>query len=449
MKEILSGQFATADREEAEVVAFLTDRVPFYEKRSGEYKTLTQEEIRSRVQELYEEDRYSDAEELIEAYDKHSSSVPEKEAREIKSKSFRLSNVQFVKVLKKAYEIDISAADVIRGNIASKLKGGLESLRQNPDIDEERINLLKEILETWSETEGRSPLTTGYNLSWEILVSETDKESCERFSKYFLRRNILEKFIEDQRLVDIFLKYYDYVPNDLFNFAELKLGGENDELILRFDLDLPLYFKPLISEEYEYEEYKDLEPLNDFLSEIANEGYSLEDLEDVVVFKRLPHLAHYVESMKEGDYEKLEPLREILPPDTALDTRLDISLPEFSISRPLRIEEETLIWGDVPLKKGDIKESILTEILDEETRHLDIDKAKLEVKECLEEGETKNARKINRQISTFKSSEVIANIIQEIILDGIGSQVFSLTMPKGLVGLLSLFNLEKDDVVGG
>ncbi|KXB07475.1 hypothetical protein AKJ54_00240 [candidate division MSBL1 archaeon SCGC-AAA382K21] len=446
LKEFWSDEFSMTEEEEAEIVAFLTGKIPFFDKESGKYRTLAHEEFRTRVKELYEEDRYDDAETLIEAFNRYSSSSPEKRIREIKSKSFRLSKVQFFKALKQGYEDDASVADVIRANIGDKLKAGLENLNQIPNIDGEKLRLPKEILENWLSREGRGPLKFGYNLKWEIYVSDEDRKSYERFLRHFTRKNILETQIEDQRIIDIFLKFYESDPNALFEGVSLEtLENDNGELALKFRQHPAFYFEPLMHGGY----HKNLKTLDDFLSELANEGYEVGDLEELPIFNQIPKFASRVESIKNGGYEQLAWARDIgIEHNIGFDIANEIH-PLLRFSRPVRINGESLIWGDTPLEQDHLKESILSEILEDEVRHLDIDESKKKVETFLEEGNAEKAQKISRRISAFKSAEAVAEKTEEIILDGISSQVVSLTMPKGVAGLLNLFNLKKEDMAGG
>ncbi len=100
------------------------------------------------------------------------------------------------------------------------------------------------------------------------------------------------------------------------------------------------------------------------------------------------------------------------------------------------------------MKKGELKKEILDEILEDEIKSLNIDEAEEEVERALEEGDTKTAKELNEKMSIYKSVEYMSELLEKVILDGVSSQVASLTMPRGVEGLMKIFDLETEDMVG-
>lgn len=438
MQSISPSEFETSDEVGAAVSAFLFDRIPFFDKKTGKYRMLTEEDTRAKIREFYDGDRYNEAEELLDSIDQFSSFNPEKEFREIKSKSFRLSTVQFVKAVKTAYKEDKSVAGVLRTNIASNIKSGIESFYQNPDIDDERVDVIKEIMLDWGEKKGRSPLKEGYTLDWNISYSESF-EKYETFAKYFIRKQFLENQVEDNKLIDTVLDYYTIAdPISIFPLGQdLELKMEEDVLTLLFNHPINLFF-PI----------REIEELENFLSDIANLECSIGEINDLFIFEEFPELKDWIRSIRKGEDFEVQSVREKMGSQEDRDDVHQNSLQDLTIERPLKIEDGSLLWGDIPLKEGELKEEILNEILEDELNSLNIDEAKKEVERCLEEGETGRAKELNKKISIYSSVEYMSELIEKTILDGVSSQVVSLTMPKGVAGLVKIFDLETDDMVG-
>jgi len=439
MQSILPSEFETSDEVGAAVSAFLFDRIPFFDKKTGKYRMFTEEDTRAKIREFYDEDRYNEAEELLDSIDQFSSFNPEKEFREIKSKSFRLSTVQFVKAVKNAYDKNKSVADLLRTNIACNLLPKIDDFYQNPNIDDKRVFILEEIMNDWGKKKGRSPLKDGYSLDWNISYSE-NIEKYETFARYFVRKNFLENQVEDKKLLDTVLKYFDIQSGGIFDWGtNIKLKNEDDglKLLLNHPLDYA-FVHPGDS----------LENLEDFLSDIANQEYSRRELSDLFIFEEIPMLLDWVESIREGKGAEVQSEREKIGSDEDWGEVVRTSYRDFTIKRSLKIEDESLVWGDVPVKKGELKKEILNEILEDELKSLNIDEAKEEVEKALEEGDTKRAKKLNKKISIYNSVEYMSELLEKVILDGVSSQVVSLTMPKGVAGLVKTFDLETEDMVG-
>jgi len=436
-KNLTPGEYRTEDKDEAELVAILSDRIPFYDEKDGAYRILTREDVQSRINDLYEEDRYTEAEDLIDAYDRFSDLNPEKELGMVKSKSFRLSKVQFVRAVEKAYERNISVADVLRSNIAKKIKSYITNLYQNSEIDDERAKLLEEVVENWSDKGGRSPLKEGYELGFDLPTSPS-KEKYERFGRYFVRKTILEKKIEDEKLVDIFEKHFKIAdPDDILISSKIKIKKDNGSFNLVFQYYIHVFL-----------DCHDIDKLNSLLSDIANQGYSKEKLKDLPIFNKFHQLPDMVRSISDGEYDKLESDHISDHERIWEDIQSEMSFPELKIKIPLEIKNESLRFGKNLSEDGNFKDIILNRVLEGELKSLDIDNAKQQVRECLEKGDTSSAKKINRQISIYNSVEYIAEIIEKMILDGLSSQVVSLTMPKGVTGLIKTLDLKKEDMIG-
>jgi len=431
------GKHETENKDEAELVAILSNRIPFYDKREGAYKILSKEDAQSIISDLYDEDRYTEAEDLIDSYDRFSKLNPDKELGMVKSKSFRLSKVQFVKAVKKAYERNVSVADVLRFNIAKKTKSFLKDLYQYKEFDDEGVKLLEKEIEKWSDREGRSPLQEGYQLSFDLPTSSS-KEKYERFGRYFVRKTILENKIKDEKLVDIFENYFKIAdPGDLWGSSKIKINKNDGNLNLVFQYSVNIFL-----------DCYDMDTLDSLLSDIANQDYSNKELKDLPIFNKFQELPHIVQSISKGKYDKLE-YSDILDQEVVWeDIQSELSFPELKIKIPLKIKNKSLRFGKNLSENGDFKEIILDKILDSELKSLDIDDAKQQVRECLEKGDTSSAKKINRQISIYNSVEYIAEIIENMILDSLSTQIVSLTMPKGVSGLIKMIDLKKEDMIG-
>ncbi len=440
-KESSHAELETKNELEAEVLGFLFNRIPFFDRETGKYKMLREEEIQSKIKDFYDEDRYKDADELIDSYDDFSSLNPEKEFRELKSKSFRLSEADFVKAVKKAYDNNSSVADLLRSNITSKLKTRVEEFYQDADIEDSKIDLITEIVENWGEKEGRSPLRDGYTLGWEVPYSRASFiDAYEEFSKYLVKKEILEQHLDDEKLIDIYSDYYNSDEEGFFENMELKIGEEDDELKLFFNWSFSVWFTPTES----------LDILNDFLSDVANEGYTKDELEGSIFLDDFPTLVNRIQRIRENKDHGIGTAKGRLPGSAHERAEISriLSFPKLSIKWPLEVKDDSLKCGEIPLQEGELQEPILNEILGSELQSLNVEEAKERVEKSLEKRDTGTARKINQRISTYKSSEELAGTIEKIILNGLSSQVVSLTMPKAVSGLLKIFDIQKSDLLG-
>jgi len=453
-------EYSTEDEDEAEILAILSDKIPVHDRLEDEYRILDQENLRSRVKELYEEDRYLDAEELMDSYDRFSSLNPEKEIEEIKTKSFRFSFENFIRAVEHAYQEEMSISDLIRYNISSELKSRIDELYDNPEIDDEIAEFIEDVIENWSEKKGRSPLADGYTLNWDVKYLE-DREKYNNFARYHAGKNFLEDLFEEmsenegeefdfEELIDIFLKHFkNFEPDIMFDDSRLKLIGRNGELSLNFSFATYYSFRPH-------------EEPDEFLLDLANSGYSNEELEQIFEwFANGPH-SHipYISEIAEKVIEIREEQKDSI--ESAEDREnIDTSIFEFGhrfvelqwgveLRRPLTVDDEVLKWGGVPVEEGKIQELVLDKFLDDELKNLDVEKAKQRVDECLEEGDIETAREINHRVSIYDSTKYVAEIIEDIVLDGVSSpsQVVSLSIPKGVLGLVNLFDLDRDDMIG-
>ena len=434
-KKLTPAEFRTEDEEEAELVAFLSNRISFYDKKEETYNLITQDDILSKIEELYDEDRYGDAEELIDAYDQYSSFDPEKEIKKVKSKSFRLSKVQFVQAVKKAYDRNISISDILRSNIGNRIKSNFQNLYQNSELQEKRVEQLEEVVKNWSKKEGRLPLKEGYRLNFgEYPISS--KEKYENFAKYFLKKTILKEKLKDEKLIDVFTKYYTIKSSDeIFSDASLRIKDDNGGLNIIFNDKLSLIL-----------DFDSRDERNNLLSDIANLGYSEKKLEKSPIFDDHYWLLEMVQWIKDRDLDK-EDIHDRSKWDELEKT---MSNPYLKIKIPLEAKAGKIIFGGEPLEEKNVKDRILNNIfegLDVKLKFFDINEAKEDVKEYIRKKDTNSAKKVNQKISLFVSSKYIAGIIGEIILDGLSSQVVSLTMPRGVSGLLKIFDLKKEDIL--
>jgi len=437
MKNLSPTEFKTDNEDEAEFFAILSDRIPYFDEGSGEYKLLDQKEIRSKVKNFYAKERYEDAEELIDALDRFQSINLEKEFRQVKSRSYRFSEVQFVKVVKKAYERDTSVSDVLRFNMANKLEEGVDYLYQNSSIEGEKLDIVHNILSEWSEKEGRGPKKDGYNLGYHFYYTESQKK-YKQFAKYYVKKNVLKNKIDDEKLIDIYLKYYDIAdPGALLDYTDIIIKEDKGNLYLQFDHSINFIF-----------ECYSLDDLNNFLSDVANQGYSKNELRNLPVFNDFFRLSDMVQSIKEGEDDQIK-AGQILDQNKTWDDIHDkISFPNQIIKFPIEINDGSLRLDGVCMEKGKVKELILKDMIDDELESLNINEAKKQVEDFLEKGQANKARQIHKKITTYKSLEYWAELIESLILQSISSQVVSLTMPKGVAGLLKLFDLEKEEMIG-
>lgn len=430
MKSISPSEFKAKDEVEAELVAILSGRVPYFEEVSGEHRVLDEKDIRSKIKKFYEENRYEDAEDLIDTLDKFDSMNVEKELREIKSKSFRLSDIQFVNLVKKAYRRDISISDIIRSNISDKLEGDINKLCQDQNLDQSKIDVVKEIIEEWAEKKGRSPKDDGYQINHNVPYRGS-KKKYKRLSKYLMKKKLKEMGVEDEKFINILLNHYD-LPDDIdFGpFVNFTITERDDKIRLKFNLE----FYYAIREG----------GFQDLLLDIANEGYDERDLNDIPVFNS-SELINKIKNIKEGKDEDIE-INNTTYWAEVIDE--EIGFPNIDIDFPLDIEFGNLKWGDTMLEESNIKEFVLKEVLDQEIESTDLDKAMEQVQEYLDNKEYNKAKRLNQKISIYNSVEYIGEVIEDIILNGFSSHVVSLTMPKCVAGLVKLFDYNKDDFVG-
>ena len=437
-KKLTPAEFRTEDEEEAELVAFLSNRISFYDTKYEIYKLADPEEVQTKIKKLYDEDRYVEAEELIDAIDRGTSKNTEEMIKKSKSKSYRLSKVQFVKAVKKAYEENAAVADILRSNISRKIESNLNKLNNNSEIDQEKLTQLEEIVKKWDNKEGRSPLKEGYKLGHHLL-GKSSIEKYDIFARGFVRKKILEEKINDEKLIDIYSKYYRIPdPDDIFYNANITLNENEGNLNLIFDYEL----------NYIIDCYN-REKLDDFLSDIANQDYSKEELKDLPIFDKFYKLPEIVESIKEGRDKEIEPHHITDRPewDEIIE---EISFPRLKLKFPLEIKGDSLKLGGSSLERNSVEKTVLGKILknlDSDIRSFDIEKAKQKAIKAVEEGDFSSAKKIHKQISIYDASKYMASNVEDMILDGLSSQVVSLTMPRGVSGLLKIFDLKKEDIL--
>lgn len=437
-QKLTPAEFRTEDKDEAELVALMIDMIYYFDEEEEKYRLISRDEVQSKIKKLYDEDKYAEAEKLIDSIDRVSSKDTEEIIRESKSKSYRLSKLQFVKAVKKAYEKNVSVADILRSNISKKIESNLKNLYDISEIDQERLESLEEIVKRWAMKEGRSPLKDGYRLSYHIPTNPSE-EKYEIFAKNLVKINFLEKKIDEEKLIDIYLKYYTIPdPEDAFYHADIRLNEDGGNVNLIFDHEMDFII-----------EHFDREKLNDFLSDIANLGFNKEELNDLPIFDKIYKLPEIVESIKDGDQEDIDN-SPIYDRDEWDEIIKETSFPRLKIKIPLEINGGSLMFGGESLEIDSVKKIILDKILenfDGDLVAFDIDKAKQKAVECVKEGDYSSAKRINKQISLYDASKYMAGKIGDMMLDSLSSQVVSLTMPKGVYGLLKIFDLKKEDIL--
>lgn len=468
VEEFTPDEYLPENEDEAEVLAVLTERIPVYDRLEKNYRFFTEEDLKSRMKELYEEDRFVEAENLIDAFERFDSYNIEKEFNEIKSRSYRFSEKNFIGLVKEAYQNDISIADVLRKNISSIIQEGIQTLKKNSCISEERIEIIEDITRDWSEKMGRSPVKNGYRLSsygYELNshfnIFKPDKEKYERFARYISKKK-LENLFENsdinigyKELVNIFLKCYELLDEeeDFQMFGDeprISYNRNDNELILNIEEVLMYLIEPWSNPD-------------EFISDLVNSSYSDEDIQKIFEeFLGYSNISDKVISirneLRDDQEEDHDDIFKFVSDSWSQDVENDIDRltdfivskypTHFEIRKVLKSDDEGFTLGGVPLERGRIKDMIMEEILEDETEKLeDIEKAKEKAKESLEEGDIETARKINQQITVYDSCEYVAEKLEKKILDSLTPQVVSVTMPKGVYGLIKFLDVNKEDML--
>lgn len=466
VEEFTLDEYCPEGEDEAEVMAVLTEKIPVYDRLEKNYRLFTEEGLKSRIDELYEEDRFVEAENLMEAYERFDSYNIEKEFNEIKSRSYRFSAKNFIQLVEVAYNENISVADVIRQNISSIIQTGIDNLKENSNVFEEKIEILEDLTKNWSEKKGRSPVKNGYTLSSyefnsHFNVYSPDKEKYERYARCIAKNKLKDLFergdadFDYQELLDIFLKYYKLLDEEedfqMFgNEPSISYSKTDNELLLEIE-ENPMYLLDIYSKP------------NEFISDLVNSDYSDEEIQKIFEeFFDYPNISEEVISirkeLRDNQEDDNDDIFKFVSDSWSQDTEEEIeNLIDFFASqcpavfemrKVLKSNDEGFTWGGLSLDEGKIKDMIMEEILEDELEKIeDIDKAKNQVKKSFEEGDIETARNINQQITMYESCQYVANKLETKILDSLRPQVVSLTMPKGIFGLVKFLDINKEDMV--
>lgn len=211
-------EYVFDERNQAETMAFFTNRIIHFDEESGKYELLTKSELNNIIKQKYEEDDYVGAERLLEEAPAVSLKEYKKGLDELTAKSMRLPMHDYLKLLKEAFIKEISVADVAKTNVLDDIKNKLQILKQKKTIDSKRIN---EVINKIND--------------WQALKPKTNREYYALPCPLWL--GDLETHIPDEEVleaIDKIIKYFksktdDTIDWDIYSFFEQNFKGPSQE----------------------------------------------------------------------------------------------------------------------------------------------------------------------------------------------------------------------------
>jgi len=435
LDEDIDRGFVTSNEKKANTLSFLTGSVAYLDGDSGEYRLVPPEQVSDFVRDLYKKNRYEDVERLTDSYHRRTSGADEKSLRELEAKSFRFPAHRFLRLLAEAYEQGRSVADLIRINISRMIEERLDGISSNSNFDEENFSKVMAVLEDWKSKKGRKPKSS-YTLGWDVWLLPGFEEAIGKCYNHILFR-IFDNELENPQLASLLAKYCRAEEFDIFTYSTVEVSYDSG-LALTANFQIPAVFTPLREEE----------DLDSFLSDIANSGFTREDLEDVPPFKQMPRLLSFVSEIRGKETEVVQRDLMLETIDEGADSFFDNPAsghPLFVLTDPLQIKGDRLIWGNTALS-DDLKGYILDHLVGEQVARIDVEERQEEVGEHVEKGESDKAREISHLINIRRNAEIVAEQMARIVLDAASSQVVSIVMPKAVTGLLELLEIDKEEL---
>jgi len=437
--------FGEKEGKKAEFLAYLTDRVPYFDETEKKYILSTREKISKYIKEANSAGDDLKVLDLLEAAKKSFGPASQIESAKIISQSIRVPGDAHLRFLASSFAshpsgVGIAVSDSPREMIIDRMDLILQDLRKLKCLNKEKFHQIERTFNVWkksaeskSHKEAMVVKEQKAKAYGEVKGDSNEPAAAEAtYSMVFSDRYVDYVRYDDSKFFDA-LRFL--ILLEVRKKLEETISADNvAKIISHLSVDFGVGNDVFLGDPGDYQFFNP-NPVpgkkNSFFLSFQIMVYFYVNDDDIL--KKEVGDDNYWAFVKQYEGDWLEDIGEI-PQFSSV----------FSYEAPLTIDKANVSFKDIPLSaenKDPICKEIVKDLCAEYTvASCDIKEVNAKVEKFVEKGDFEKAEVLKRQVVDFQRVEYLAGCFAESLLDVLKtSKVVTYSMPAGLLGLFEAY----------